>query len=406
MILLSFILASITAVPTESGSGGEVVYLPLVTSPPLPITQLAHLLPPNPVFEGYFGQSVDIDGNTAVVTTFPQDDKFPTGTSGTLYIYEQIAPGNWSLRGQFTSDGINEFDWYGISVAVSGTTVAVGASRDHEFGANAGAVYLYEKISGNWQRIDKITADNVAPNDDFGFDVALEGNTLVAGALFHAGGGAAYAFEKNGGSWQQVAQFTPELPDFLDFFGGTVTLHQNTLAVGMPNEGECPKDDECGAGAVYVYEKDGNGDWNTNGVKLRPQALSLASGFGSYIALKENVLSVGGGDSYVFERSGGGSWQEITTLDGDGFGDLGGSTAIMGSYIIVGQPSDNAIFLFAKDQNGDWQKVTRFTPPQAGSGDRFGSSVAATNNVFMVGMPGYDGQLTDAGTAFIFTLDP
>jgi hypothetical protein len=408
-IFLSFVLVLLAAVPGESGDDGEVVYLPIIASPS-PVTELAQLLPSNPVFKGRFGWSVDIDGSTAAVTTYPEDDVYPTGTSGTLYIFEQVTPGYWSLRGQFTSDGVDEFDWYGVSVAVSGATIAVGASRDDEFGANAGAVYLYQKINGSWQEIDKITADDVAPNDDFGIALALEGDTLIAGAMFHNGGGAAYAFEKNGENWQQAAKFYPELPDFLDFYGSAVALYQNTLAVGMPNEGECPNDDECDAGAVYVYEKDVNGDWNTVGVKLRPPLLPQWDEFGASVALKENVLSIGATHkNYIFEKSGGGSWQEITTLNGD---DYGGPTAFMGSYIIAGAPLNSAagsnagaIILIAKDQNGEWQMIGRFTPAEASSGDRFGASVAATDDIFIVGMPYNDGQLTDAGSAFLLGLN-
>lgn len=410
-ILLSLILVLLAAVPGESGSGGETVYLPFVTKPS-PVMQLAKLLPANPVVNGRFGWAVDVDGNTAAITTYPEDDIYPTGTSGTLYIFERVAPGNWALRGQFTSDGVDEFDWYGYSVAVSGSTVAVGASRDDEFGANTGAVYLYEKVGNSWQEVDKMTADDVAPNDDFGIALAMEGNTLIVGAQFHAGGGAAYAFEKNGGNWQQVAQFLPEQPDFMDFFGSEVALDQNTLAVGMGREGECPGDPDCAAGAVYVYEKDVNGDWNTMGVKLRPPMLPEFELFGSSVALNGPVLFIGASDNdYIFEKSGGGNWQEVTTLSGHSLEGFGSSAAFVGNTIIVGAPLNDdagsntgAIFLVAK-QNGEWQEAGQFTPDGAANDDQFGRAVAAGNDFFIASMIGDDGQLMDAGSVIVLELD-
>jgi hypothetical protein len=94
-------------------------------------------------------------------------------------------------------------DRFGIAVAISGDTVVVGANFDDSPNVDQGSAYVFVKPGGGWTgaltESEKLTASDGAAGDDFGFSVAISGDTLVVGAdsddiLLNAGQGSAYVF--------------------------------------------------------------------------------------------------------------------------------------------------------------------------------------------------------------------
>ncbi len=95
-------------------------------------------------------------------------------------------------------------DQFGVSVAVSGDTAVVGASKEDAGGSNAGAAYVFGRNEGGtdmWGEVKKLTALDAQAGDYFGISVAVSGDTAVVGACCEdAGGtnaGAAYVFQRN-----------------------------------------------------------------------------------------------------------------------------------------------------------------------------------------------------------------
>ncbi len=97
------------------------------------------------------------------------------------------------------SDGAGS-DSFGISVAVSGDTAVVGAFLDDHAGLpNAGSAYVIVRSGTSWTEQAKLTASDAAVFDEFGFSVALSGDTVVIGAnaddpAGDSGAGSAYVF--------------------------------------------------------------------------------------------------------------------------------------------------------------------------------------------------------------------
>ena len=82
------------------------------------------------------------------------------------------------------SDGA-AYDNFGISVAVDGDTVVVGAPGDDGAGADSGSVYVFVKPTGGWAtstETAKLTASDGAALDYFGYSVAVDGDTVLVGA--------------------------------------------------------------------------------------------------------------------------------------------------------------------------------------------------------------------------------
>jgi len=95
------------------------------------------------------------------------------------------------------SDGMAN-DFFGRSVAVSGDTAVVGAFFDGDNGFASGSAYVFRSAGTAWVEEAKLTASDVAPSDQFGGSVAVSGDTAVVGAELHddngSASGSAYVF--------------------------------------------------------------------------------------------------------------------------------------------------------------------------------------------------------------------
>ena len=113
-----------------------------------------------------FGYSVAISGDTAIVGAYYDDDN--GADFGSAYIFQRDA-GAWSQVQKLTAaDGATE-DFFGYSVAISGDAAIVGAYRDDDNGSNSGSAYLFQRDSSNgfWYQYQKLSAADGAANDYF-----------------------------------------------------------------------------------------------------------------------------------------------------------------------------------------------------------------------------------------------
>jgi len=156
-----------------------------------------------------FGYSVSVDGNTAVIGAFADDDN--GRTSGSAYLYVRSG-GGWSQKAKLLpSDGAAS-DQFGRSVSVSGNTAVIGASTDDDNGSASGSAYVFD-LSGATGVINeaaKLRASDAAASDQFGFSVSVSGNTAVIGAFGDddngSSSGSAYLFVRSGGAWPRLCE--------------------------------------------------------------------------------------------------------------------------------------------------------------------------------------------------------
>jgi len=142
----------------------------------------------------FFGNSVAISGDTVLVGAV-RDDSF----TGSAYIFErnQGSIDNWGEVQKITASGGVSGDQFGFSVAIFGDTVVVGAPEDN---SSTGAAYIFSRNQGgidNWGQVKKITASDAAAGDRFSRAVSVYGDTVVVGASGSAGGGSSYIFYEN-----------------------------------------------------------------------------------------------------------------------------------------------------------------------------------------------------------------
>ena len=134
-----------------------------------------------------------ISGDTAIIGS-PFDDAMGSENSGSVYVFVRRDDGTWEEVQKLTPADGETYDYFGWSVAISGDTAVFGAVYDDDKGHNSGSGYVYTKIDGKWIENVKIVPENGEAGDWFGYSVAISGSTALFGAL-RAGqenGGSAY----------------------------------------------------------------------------------------------------------------------------------------------------------------------------------------------------------------------
>ena len=220
---------------------------------------------------------------------------------------------------KLTASDAEADDEFGYTVAVSGDTTVVGARVEDAGGIFAGAAYVFQRDQGgadNWGEVTKLTASDAETSDQFGYSVALSGNTAIVGARFEAAGGAS-------------------------------------------------------AGAAYVFQRDlgGTDNWGET-KKLIASDAEANDFFGVSVSVSDDVAVVGA------------------------FG------------VDSGSGSEGAAYEFRRDQGGadNWGEVKKLTATDAGAGDNLGISVAVSGGIAVSGALFEDAGGTDAGAAYVFEL--
>jgi len=196
-----------------------------------------------------FGSSVAISGPTAVVGD-PENVGDPGDRgAGRADIFTESG-GTWTLAQEITSSDGSIPDEFGIALAISGSTVLVGAPN-HTVGTHTaqGETYVFTESSGTWSQAQEFSSSDGAASDAFGSSVAISGSTAVVGAPKHTVGtnaaqGETYVFTESGGTWSQAQEFSSSDGAASDAFGSTVAISGSTAVVGAPNHS---------GGAAYVY---------------------------------------------------------------------------------------------------------------------------------------------------------
>lgn len=399
-------------------------------------------------------------------------------------------------------------DHFGEAVALSadGNTLAVGAvwedsratgingDQSDNSAENSGAVYvLVRSTAGNWSQQAYIKASNTGgcdcPSEDdwpegdtFGRVVALgaDGNTLAVGAPLEdsdamgvngdqennnaPSAGAVYVFVRDAdGAWSQQAYIKASNAERADFFGSSIALSGDTLAVGAHREdsasigidGDQADNTLSFAGAAYVFTRDSTGDWLQEAYikSSREAGYGGPELFGWSVALSGNTLAVSApwsshlpnnsaptaGAVYIFKRDLAGLWAEQTYIKasntdaGDSFGN---SVALSGEWLVVGAPfessnatgingnqDDNsaqsgAVYVFRFD-GMNWSQRAYIKASNTEAVDGFGWTVALSENgsSLVVGAPwedsiatGINGDQNDnnaenSGATYVFRFD-
>jgi hypothetical protein len=160
-------------------------------------TQQQKLHAHDPQDSASFGYHLAMSGDTIVIGA-PQN-QVGNHTLGAAYVFTHGSQG-WSQDRKLVANDSDAFDGFGLRVAISGDTIAVGSFNDHEAAPNAGAAYVYQRNGqSGWSLQEKLFATDAARDDAFGCAVAVSNNTVLVGAFGRSDvafiAGAAYIYE-------------------------------------------------------------------------------------------------------------------------------------------------------------------------------------------------------------------
>ena len=201
-----------------------------------------------------FGISVAIsgDGNTAIIGAHGDDDK--GSEAGAAYIYVRTGT-NWIQQAKLLATDGQEYDYFGISVAISGdgNTAIIGAYSDDDKGTNAGSAYIFVRTWTSWTYQAKLIASDGQEYDYFGISVAIsgDGNTAIIGAYYDDTKGSTYIYVRSGTNWSYQAKLLTSDGQANDRFGWSVALSSNgnTAIIGAYADDDKGTD----AGSAYIF---------------------------------------------------------------------------------------------------------------------------------------------------------
>lgn len=312
----------------------------------------------------YFGYSVALSGGTAVIGAFKDDDPILGEDAGSAYVFARSGK-TWHQEAKLTAIDGAPNDTFGGNVAVSGDTIVIGSMRDDDRGENSGSAHIFMRSNGIWTSQAKILASDGAKGDAFGQSVALSGNTIIIGSprddVNGEDRGSVYAFIRDGAIWREHAKLTADDGADGDLFGISVAISGETILVGADLHDEVAPN----AGAVYVYTRTGN--------RWSQQAKLTASD---------------GGETDIFGVR--------VALSGD--------TALISARRddddIMGVDAGSA-YIFVRSGTA-WSQEQKLIAPDGAEDDRFGRSVALLGDRALIGAMHRDDKGENSGSAYVF----
>ncbi len=234
---------------------------------------------PSPEANGQFGRSVDIDSDNVIISEWLRDEG--ATNSGKAYLFHA---GIGQLITSFNNPAPGFGDGFGFDVAISGLYAVIAASSDDATGTDSGTIYVMRVSDGSLVRAINNPFPN--PEDDFGFDVDIAFERVIAGARKDdtqgVDAGAAYLFNATTGDL--LASLYSPTPSANDQFGSSVAITGRTIVVGSPRDNTGAAD----AGSAFAYYRDGS--FRTRIANPSPSTSEL---FGTSVAATDLNLVVG-----------------------------------------------------------------------------------------------------------------
>ncbi|MBL6764946.1 MAG: choice-of-anchor D domain-containing protein, partial [Verrucomicrobiae bacterium] len=488
---------AITYAPTANGARTATVTLASNDrdEPEFTFAIAAIALPPptlpEPVFQTYltnefrdtsdfFGRAVAVSGNTAVVGS-PDESSAATGIdgdrsdntasdAGAAFVYVRQGD-EWVFQAYLKASNTGANDEFGSSVSIDGDTIVVGAPNEdgdangvngdgaNDNRINSGAAYVFVRNGATWtQQAYLKPGINDRTSINFGTSVSLMGDTLVVGTpgddTLVSDSGAAYVFVRTDGTWSQQQLLKASNAGGGDEFGGSVSIHLDTIVVGAIQEdstatginGDGSNNSDTGAGAAYVFVRSGSVFAEQAYLKASNSRATMS--FGCSVSVHGETVVVGArresgkstgvdcddtqidtsssgqgyfsGAAYVFQRQGD-SWSQQAYLkasNAEARDNFGESVSIFGDYIAVGasEEDSNATGLNGDQENNsksgsgaaylfhrsgtNWIQNAYLKPTHTASVSGNGESVALAGSILIIGGPE---NASSAGGAY--TLD-
>jgi hypothetical protein len=323
-----------------------------------------------------------------------------------------LAQGALTLLTQFSEPVQNPNGHFGFALALSSGTLAI-SSFGTQTGPNGGEVHVYEGYGTSWTHVAELHDPTPVANDDFGWDIALQGDELFVGAIqdqhstLGTATGSVHVYRRSGATWNHVQLIEPSNPVEFGDFGSNLAVHGDMLFIS-------------GYGAMFVYQRQGSTWVEQPQIPLTSGVIGLAfkpAFDGTRLAIGDTSYAYAGfngsGAVQVFVRNGAG-WtleQVLGPSNPSANSLLGWSVALRGGRIAAGAlywPNNahrGAVYVF--DRVGSvWQETQCVIPSDTAVPGEFGRSVTLLDDRLYVGADGANTLgLNTCGALYAFDFD-
>jgi uncharacterized protein YqkB len=293
---------------------------------------------PTPSAKDMFGYSVSVKGDIAAIGA-PNDSTFGNNI-GQVHIFDSQTG---ELIYTFDNPQPNEGDMFGISTALAGNYIAVGAHRDDTTGDNQGAVYVFNTETK--QLLYTIYDPTPTNQDEFGVSIAISNEVLYVGAHFDDtegnNVGQVHSFRLGTGSFLRT--YNDPTATSVDRFGTAISADGNHLLVGANGDDSIGQ----GIGQAYLFNAS-NGDLLHIFDDPTPTYFDR---FGTAVAVKDSLIAIGVrtddtlgtnvGQTHVFDTFTGELLQTIDDPTVSAFDNFGSAVAISERRILIGANNDD-----------------------------------------------------------------
>jgi len=301
-------------------------------------TQQAKLLASDGEAFDYFGNSVSLSGDTALIGAHGEDSY-----TGTAYVFTRSGA-NWTQQAKLVASDSASDKWFGFSVALSEDTALIGSQGDNGY---TGTAYVFTRSGSQWTQQAKLLASDGEPMSWFGYAVALDSDTALIGAHYvNDYQGAAYVFTRTGTTWSEQQKLVASDGVSWDYFGWSVSISGDTALVGAIFDDDSGTD----SGSGYVFVRTGT-TWMQE-AKLNASDGGVNDQLGNSVVIQGDIAVLGApydddasnesGSAYVFTRSGT-TWIEEAKLNAsdEAFQDnFGFAISFSHDTALIGAPGD------------------------------------------------------------------
>ncbi len=395
-------------------------------------SQQAYIKASNTNSYDQFGAPLAISGDT-IVAGAPGEMSTATGVNGSqtsntasmagaAYVFVRSGT-TWSQQAYLKASNTEAGDLF-HTVAIDGNTIVVGAryedssstgvngNQADNSATNSGAAYVFVRSGTTWSQQAYLKASNTGAGDEFGWGVAVSGDTIAVSAGGEDSGatgvngnqadnsvvnsGALYVFVRSGTTWSQEAYVKPLNTDTEDWFGGPVAISGNTIAAAARGDdsrasginGDANDNWVAGAGAVHVFVRNGS-TWSQQAY-IKASNPDVGDDFGCSLGLSNNTLVVG-------------CWWEDSA-----------SSGVNGDQSNNDAGDSGAAYVFIR-HGTTWRQRGYLKASNTEAGDWFGYSVSVSGDTVVVASQlegssatGVNGAQTNngaptSGAAYVFT---
>ncbi len=392
-------LYSLSAIATNMAgdSNSSSVEISITDAPPI---TTAILKADDATADDYFSNSISLDDDRVLSGAFKED------AGGASYLHVRNLNGSYSQKIKIVSSDIEPDDDFGYDVSIDGDLIVVGAPREDTNGTDAGCVYLFKYFEVDQSALElvKLRADDTVAGDHFGSAVYISGDLVLVGAPEHNSSGVVYLYKYSSfdNSLTQKAKFVASSISDGDGFGSEVRIDDNKILVAT-SSGE----------AAYLFVYKNTDDTIEELYKFVSSDNRAGDMFGSQIDMKASSIIIGsqGSDSAYLYRYNGSTiapYAKKITVDNSG-NDIafGSDVAIDDDKVLIGAVNEDSVYLY--NYNADTfnleEPAMKFEVNDIAIGSEVGSQVALNGDIFAVSATKEDSVASNSGALFIVNTE-